>query len=392
MINQITDSIYYIGVDDNDLDLFEHQYNVQPYGISYNSYVIMDEKITIMDTIDARCSNEWFENISNVLSGKDPYYLVVSHMEPDHAANIKAVCDKYPELKVIGNAKTFTFIDQFFGKDFLSDNRREIVTDGSSISIGKHDLTFIFAPMVHWPEVMVTYDSTDKVLFSADAFGRFGALNKTEKSPWMPLARVYYWNIVGKYCTQVTQLLQKAKTLDINIICPLHGPVLEENLEKYIKSYELWASRVPEDPKRVFIAHGSIYGNTAKAAKLLSEKLSASGIPNTVCDLATADLTFTIMSAFYCGKIVLAAATYDGGIFPAMDDFLHHLKSKDFQNRKVGIIENGSWGPVAGRLMIEQLEKMKNIDIYDTKVTIKSSLDENSIAQLEQLAKEIIDS
>lgn len=391
-MNQITNDIYYVGADDNDLVLFEHQYDVRPTGISYNSYIILDEKITIMDTIDIRCSKEWFDNLSEVLCGKDPYYLVVSHMEPDHAANIKAVCDKFPKLRVIGNAKTFSLIDQFFGKEFLPADRKEVVEDNGSISLGKHNLTFVFAPMVHWPEVMVTYDSTDKVLFSADAFGRFGSLNKTANSPWMPLARRYYWNIVGKYCTQVKTLLNKAKTLDIDIICPLHGPVLTEDLEKYISTYELWASREPEDPDRVFITHASIYGNTAKAAQLLSEKLTVAGVKNTVCDLATTELSFAVMGAFFCGKIVFAASTYDGGIFPVMDDFLHHLKSKDYQNRKVGIIENGSWAPVSGRLMAMQLEKMKNIEIYNTKVTIKSALDEISMAQLEGLAKEIISS
>lgn len=390
MVKNITKDICYVGVDDEDIVLFEHQYDIRPIGISYNSYVIFDKKITIMDTVDARCTEEWLKNIKVTLGDEKPYYLVVSHMEPDHAANIRVLCDMYPEMKLIGNARTFTIIDQFFGAEFLIAERRETVQDGDTISLDTHNLTFIFAPMVHWPEVMVSYDSKDKVLFSADGFGRFGTLKKTANALWAPQARRYFWNIVGKYCAQIETLLKKASALDIEIICPLHGPVLSENIEEYIKLYELWSSREPENPDAVFIAHASIYGNTAKACEKLADILRDAGLNVTICDLATSDMSIAVMGAFYAGKIIVASASYDGGLFPVMADFLHHLSYKDFQKRKVGIIENGSWAPVAGRKMEEILAKMKDIEIYDTKVTIKSSLNSESEAKLYELANEII--
>ena len=379
---RITDSILYVGVDDKDLDLFESQYII-PNGISYNSYVIMDEKIAIMDTVDARKTDEWLANLDAVLAGKEPTYLVVSHMEPDHAANIQCLVKKYPQLQVVGNAKTFAMIPQFFDVDL--EGRKVTVKEGDTLNLGTHTLQFFMAPMVHWPEVMVSYEQAEKVLFSADGFGKFGALDADEA--WTCEARRYYFNIVGKYGAQVQALLKKAVTLDIEIICPLHGPILTEDLEYYIGKYDIWSKYEPED-EGVFIAYASIHGNTAKAAKTLAALLEEKGAKRVaIADLSRDDMAEAVEDAFRHDKLVLAAATYDGGLFPCMEDFLHHLKSKNFQKRKVALIENGSWAPQAARKMREILESLKEMDICDTVVSIKSTMNEQTKIALEELAE-----
>ena len=338
----VTDSIIYVGVDDTTLDLFESQYIV-PKGVSYNSYIIMDENITIMDTVDKRATDEWFAKVEKALGDKKPAYLVISHLEPDHAANIKRIADKYPEMKLIGNAKTFSMLPQFFEMDLT--DRTVVVKEGETISIGAHTLQFFMAPMVHWPEVMVTYEQSEKVLFSADGFGKFGALSIEDT--WACEARRYYFNIVGKYGAQVQALLKKAATLDISMICPLHGPILKEDLVYYIGKYNTWSSYEPEDDG-VLVAYASIHGNTAEAAKKLGEILEQKGAKKVVVsDLSREDMAEVIEDAFRYDKVIVAAATYDGGIFPVMEDFLHHLKSKNYQKRTVGIMENGSWAPMA---------------------------------------------
>ncbi len=386
MNNKITDSIYYVGVDDRDIDFFESQYAV-PEGVSYNSYIIMDEKIVIMDTVDARKTEEWLANVREVLDGKQPDYLVVSHMEPDHGSNVARLCELYPDMQVIGNAKTFAFIGQFFDIDL---NARFVeVKEGGTLECGAHTLQFAMAPMVHWPEVMVTYDRKDKVLFSADGFGKFGALD-TEEDDWACEARRYYFNIVGKYGAPVQALLKKAGSLDIRIICPLHGPVLTENLGYYIDKYNTWSSYEPED-KGILVAYASIHGNTAKAAKKLGEILEAKGAAKVVVkDLAREDMSEVIEDAFRYDKMVVAAATYDGGVFPCMEDFLNHLKSKAYQKRCVAVVENGSWGPTAGKVMTDMLSQMKDIRICDKKVTIRSVMKEADICALEALADALL--
>ena len=327
----ISDSIKYVGVDDKDIDLFESQY-VVPDGVSYNSYIIFDDKITIMDTVDARATEEWVKNVEEALDGKKPEYLVISHLEPDHAANIKLIADKYPDMKLIGNAKTFQMLPQFFDEDFS--DRQVVVKEGDEISLGKHSLTFVMAPMVHWPEVMVAYEKTEKILFSADGFGKFGALDTEDEEGWACEARRYYFNIVGKYGAQVQNLLKKAAALDIQTICPLHGPVLKENLGYYLNLYNTWSSYEPED-EGVLVAYASIHGNTAKAAKQIAEKLKAKGVEKMeVMDLSRDDMAEAVEAAFRYDKMVLACATYDGGLFPVMEDFLGHLKAKNFQKRK----------------------------------------------------------
>lgn len=381
----ITDTIKYIGADDKDIDLFESQY-VVPNGVSYNSYVILDEKVAVMDTVDARRGEEWLANLEQALNGREVDYLVVSHMEPDHAANVQRLAEKYPKMVVVGNAKTFPMLGQFFDID-LSE-RSLTVKEGDTLKLGSHELTFVMAPMVHWPEVMVSYESSEKILFSADGFGKFGALDIDED--WACEARRYYFNIVGKYGAQVQALLKKAAGLDIQMICPLHGPILKENLEYYIGKYQTWSSYEPED-EGILVAYASIHGNTAKAAKKLKEILEAKGAKKVaITDLSRDDMAEAIEDAFRYDKMVLAAATYDGGIFPCMEDFLHHLKSKTYRKRTVALMENGSWAPVAAKSMRTLLEQMKDITICDKVVTIKSAMKEATIADMEALADELI--
>lgn len=383
----ITDSIIYVGADDTTLDLFESQY-VVPEGVSYNSYVILDEKTTIMDTVDKRATDEWFINVEKALGDKKPEYLVVSHMEPDHAANIQKAAEKYPDMKIIGNAKTFSMMGQFFDLD-LSDRKVE-VKEGDTISLGKHTLQFFMAPMVHWPEVMVTYEQSEKILFSADGFGKFGALSLTEGEDWACEARRYYFNIVGKYGAQVQALLKKAATLDIAMICPLHGPILKEDLTYYINKYDTWSSYKPED-EGILVAYASIHGNTGEAAKVLGGILEKKGAKKVVVsDLSREDMAEVIEDAFRYDKMIIAAATYDGGVFPVMEDFLHHLKSKNYQNRVIGIIENGTWAPMAAKQMKAMLEEMKDLNICEKVVTIRSTMNDETVAAMDKLADEIL--
>lgn len=382
----ITEQIKYIGVDDKTIDLFEGQY-VVPNGISYNSYLIKDEKNVIMDTVDKRATEEWFKNLEKELENEKPDYLVVSHMEPDHAANIQKLTEKYPDIKIIGNEKTFTFIQQFFDIQKLEE-RKIVVKEGDTISTGKHTLQFFMAPMVHWPEVMVTYEQTEKILFTADGFGKFGTLDTDEE--WTCEARRYYFNIVGKYGVQVQQLLKKATNLDIKIICPLHGPILKDNLSFYVQKYDIWSKYEPED-EGVLIAYASIYGHTKEAAEEMVSILKEKGVEKiAITDLARDDMAEAIEDAFRYDKMILAASSYNMGVFPFMEQFLHHLQGKNFQNRKVGIIENGTWAPSAGRCMREILEKMKNIEICPTVVTIRSKMNEQNKKEMQQLAEEMI--
>ena len=380
----VTDSIKYIGANDKTLDLFEGQYII-PNGVSYNSYVIMDEKIAVMDTIDSRATDEWLENLEKVLGDRKPDFLVVSHLEPDHAANVQLFAEKYPEAKLVGNAKTFAMIPQFFDLDLT--DRTVTVKEGDTLVLGEHILTFVMAPMVHWPEVMVSYESTEKVLFSADGFGKFGALDVDED--WTCEARRYYINIVGKYGAQVQALLKKAAKLDIQIICPLHGPVLKENLGYYIEKYDIWSSYRAED-EGIFIAYASMHGNTAKAANELKQLLEEKGAKVSLTDLAREDMAEAVEDAFRYDRLVVASPTYDGGLFPVVEDFLYHLKHKNYQNRKVALIENGSWAPMSGKKMKEYFESMKNITLYDTTVTVKSTLNHTSREQLNKLAEELL--
>ena len=380
----ITKDIRYIGVNDHKIDLFEGQYTV-PNGMAYNSYVIKDEKIAVMDTVDRNFGDEWLENLKAALEGRTPDYLIVQHMEPDHSANIALFLKEYPDAAVVGNAKTFGMIDAFFGENLC--RNKLVVKDGDELSLGAHTLTFVFAPMVHWPEVIVTYDKKDKVLFSADAFGKFGALDREED--WACEARRYYFGIVGKYGVQAQALLKKAAALDISVICPLHGPVLKENLSYYINLYNIWSSYGVES-EGVVICYTSVYGNTKKAAELLKEELEALGCKKTVLtDLARSDMAEAVEDAFRYGKLVLATTTYNGDIFPFMRQFIDCLTERNFKNRTVGFIENGSWAPVAARVMRGMLEKSKDITYADTLVTVKSALNEESRAAIKQLAKEL---
>lgn len=381
----VTENIKYIGVDDHDIDLFESQYIV-PNGVSYNSYLILDDKIAIMDTVDIRKSAEWFANLETALAGKTPDYLIVSHMEPDHAANIDAVVEKYPNIKIVGNAKTFTMIGQFFDIDI--EDKKVVVKDGDTLELGSHTLKFIFAPLVHWPEVMMTYELSEQILFSADGFGKFGALDTDED--WACEARRYYFNIVGKYGVQVQNVLKKLADVSISTICPLHGPILKDNLEYYINLYDIWSSYKPE-VDGVFVAYASIHGNTAKAAEKFAEILKEKGVEKVaVADLAREDIAECVEDAFKYSKIVLAAASYDAGVFAPMHDFLSHLASKGYKMRKVALIENGSWGPTAAKTMQNMLEGMKNITICENTVTIRSAMKEADIPKLETLADELI--
>lgn len=383
---KLTDSVYYVGADDKTLDLFEGQY-VIPEGISYNSYVIMDEKIAVMDTVDKRATDEWLKNLEEVLGEKEPDYLVVLHLEPDHAANIELFLNKYKNAKLVTNPKAFNMIPQFF--EYLDLNGRKVeVNEGDELSLGAHTLTFVMAPMVHWPEVMVAYEKKEKILFSADAFGKFGALDVDDE--WDCEARRYYINIVGKYGVQVQALLKKAATLDIQKIFALHGPMLTENLGYYINKYDIWSSYRPED-EGIFIAYASVYGHTKQAAEKLKEILEAKGAPKVVItDLARDDMAEAVEDAFRYDRLVLASVTYDGGIFPCMESFIAHLKSKNYQNRKVAFIENGSWAPMAAKKMRAEMEELKNLTFLNSVVSIKSAMKEADIKQLEALADELL--
>ena len=382
---KVTDSILYVGVNDHEVDLFEGQY-VVPNGMAYNSYVILDDKIAVMDTVDIHFAQEWLNNIAEALDGKKPTYLVVQHMEPDHSASIAEFLKVYPDAIVVGNAKTFVMMQQFFGADVAPN--REVVANKGTLELGSHTLTFVFAPMVHWPEVMVTYDAADKVLFSADGFGKFGALDVEED--WDCEARRYYIGIVGKYGAQVQALLKVAATLDIQITCPLHGPVLTENLGHYIEKYDIWSSYKVES-EGVMIAYASVYGNTKKAAEKLAETLKAKGCPKVVLrDLARSDMAENIEDAFRYGKLVLASITYNGDVFPFMHAFLHGLTERNYQNRTLGVIENGTWAPTAGRIIKSAFEKSKNITWLDTTVTIKSAMNAANDAQIEAMADELM--
>ena len=383
---KITDTIKYIGVNDKDIHLFEGQYTV-PNGMSYNSYLIEDEKIVIMDTVDKRATEDWIKNLEEELNGRKPDYLVISHLEPDHAYNIKLVADKYPNMKLIGNVTTFRMLPKFFEIREL-EGRKIIVKEGEELNIGKHTLQFFMAPMVHWPEVMVTYDKLDKVLFAADGFGKFGTIDT--KEDWDCEARRYYFNIVGKYGAQVQALLKKAATLDIKIICPLHGPILKENLEYYISKYDIWSSYTPEDDG-VLVVYASIHGNTENAAKKMAEILEKNGAKKVVLsNLVTDDMAEIIEDAFRYDKVILAASSYNTEVFPPMEQFLNHLRGKNYQNRKIGIIENGSWAPSAAKCMKEIIQKMKNIIICDRVITILSTMNDKNIQEMEELAQEIL--
>lgn len=380
----ISDAVRYVGVDDKDIDLFESQY-VVPNGISYNSYVILDEKVALMDTVDKRGMEQWEKNLLAVLDGRSVDYLVISHMEPDHAGSIKRLVELFPEVTLVGNAKTFAMLPQFFE---LPDCETLTVQENDTLSLGEHALHFVMAPMVHWPEVMVAYESTEKILFSADGFGKFGALDTDED--WACEARRYYFNIVGKYGAPVQALLKKASALDIQTICPLHGPILKENLGYYLDLYDTWSSYRPES-EGVLVAYASIHGNTAEAAKKLGEILEKKGAKKVVVsDIAREDMAEVIEDAFRYDKMVLAAASYDGGVFPCMQDFLHHLQSKAYQKRTVGIVENGSWAPTAAKAMKGVLEGLKEVEIVEPVVTIRSTMKEADIPELEKLAEAIL--
>lgn len=383
MLKKITEDILYAGVDDKTIDLFESQYNV-PNGVSYNSYVILDEKVVVMDTVDKRATNDWIRNLERILGERKPDYLVVSHMEPDHAGSLQILAERYPEMQLIGNAKTFAMMKQFFNLNF--ENRCVIVKEGDEISFGAHTLQFVMAPMVHWPEVMVSYDKLDKVLFSADGFGTFGALDSDAN--WEEEARRYYINICGKYGAPVQALLKKAGTLDIQIICPLHGPVLKENLQYYLEKYHMWSSYQPEEDA-ILIAFASIHGNTREAAFKMAEILKKENKKVVLRDLSREDMSVVIAEAFKYSKLILACATYDSGLFPCMEDFLRHLKAKNYQKRSVVLVENGSWAPQAGKQMKEIIEECKDMKLIEPIITIKSSWKEENQHQFEQVIKDL---
>ncbi|MDE5766406.1 MAG: FprA family A-type flavoprotein [Clostridia bacterium] len=378
----VTDDIIYVGVDDLDIDLFEGQYKV-PHGVSYNSYVCLDKKIAVFDTVDIRKADEWLKNVESALNGAQPDYLIVSHVEPDHSASIPAFLKKYPSATVVGNEKTFVLIKRFYG-DIVTE--KLTVKDGGELDLGRHKITFVFAPMVHWPEVMVSYDSTDGILFSADGFGKFGALSHDE--PWLDEARRYFINIVGKYGVPVQGLLKKASALKINAICPLHGPVLKENLGYYIGKYDVWSSYTPEEDG-VLIAYASVYGNTAAAAKKLAEELQARGVKAEVADLNRCDTAQAVADAFKYSKLVMASITYDGNVMPCADAFINKLKVKNYCNRTVAFIQNGSWAPISAKLMRATFESFKNISFCETAVTVNSAVDGDALAQIEALAAEL---
>lgn len=380
----ISQSVIYVGVDDHKIDLFEGQYAV-PNGVSYNSYLILDEKIALMDSVDARKTEAWLRNVDQALNGRQPDYLVVAHLEPDHSGSIQAAAEKYPDMRLVMSAKALTMLPQFVDAALAS--RVIAVKENDTLSLGSHTLQFIMAPMIHWPEVMISYERSEKLLFSADAFGKFGALDTQEE--WLPEARRYYLNIVGKYGTPVQGLLKKAAALDIRTICPLHGPVLQENLGYYLDKYQQWSSYTPEE-KGTLIAYGTLHGNTARAALLLADKLRAAGETVTVADLARDDMARALADAFRFDKMVLACPTYDGNFFPKMEDFLLHLKAKSFQKHRVALIENGSWAPMAAKCMKAYLEQMKDITLIEPIVTIKSTLSAENLEQLSSLAEAIM--
>ena len=383
--NKLTEKVYYVGVDDKDIDLFEGQYIV-PNGISYNSYIIADKKIAVMDTVDARKTNEWLINIEKVLNGKKPDYLVILHMEPDHTGSLETFLNKYPDCKIVSNAKLFAMIPQFFEGLNIDDEHKVVVAEGGKLELGEHVLTFVMAPMVHWPEVMVAYDNKDKILFSADGFGKFGALDTDED--WACEARRYYINIVGKYGAPVQSLLKKASTLNIEKIFPLHGPMLTENLSYYINKYDIWSSYRAED-KGILIAYASVYGHTKFAAEKLAEELNNMNQKTILTDLARDDMAEAVEDAFRYDRLVLASVTYDGGLFPVMEQFISRLKSKNYQNRKVAFIENGSWAPLSAKLMKTEMEKLKNITIIEPVLTIKSSFKTENQETLKELARNL---
>ncbi len=381
---EVSKDIYYIGVNDHNIDLFEGQYDV-PHGMAYNSYVILDEKIAVLDTVDAHFTDEWLNNLEVVLNGRKPDYLIIQHMEPDHSANIQNFMKVYPETVIVGNTKTFVMLEQFFDIDISI--KKQVVKNNETLCLGTHTLTFVFAPMVHWPEVMMTYDNIDKVVFSADAFGKFGANDIEEE--WACEARRYYFGIVGKYGTQVQAVLKKLADLDIQIICPLHGPVLKDNLDEYIHLYDLWSSYQVES-QGVVIAYTSVYGNTKKAVQLLVEQLKANGCPKvSVHDLARDDMAEAVEDAFRYNQLVLATTTYNNDIFPFMKEFIHHLKEKNYQNRQIAFIENGSWAPMAAKVMNNMLSDCKNITFAETLVTIQSAMKASAEEKVCQLAKEL---
>lgn len=379
----ISDSVLYIGADDKTLDLFESQYPV-PNGVTYNSYVILDEKVAVMDTADQRVTEQWFDNLEQALGGRTPDYLIISHMEPDHAANIRRFAEKYPEAKLVGNAKTFAMVGQFFALEL--EGRKVEVKEGETLELGAHTLQFFMAPMVHWPEVMVTYEQKEKILFSADGFGKFGVMDAEE--PWDEEASRYYLNIVGKYGAQVQALLKKAAGLDIAVICPLHGPILKEDLAHYLGKYQTWSTYQPE-AHGVLVAYASIHGNTARAARQLAEMLEEKGEQVELLDLTRTDVSYAVQKAFYYDRMVAAACTYDAGLFPPMEEFLLHLKSKGYQKRTVGIMENGSWAPMAAKHMRAILETLKEVTIQEPVVTIKSAPGEAALEQMKALAESL---
>ena len=388
-MKKISEAILGVGVDDTTIDLFESQY-VVPHGVSYNSYLIFDEKVALMDTVDARGIEQWEKNLLAALDGRKVDYLIVSHLEPDHAGSIGRLVELFPEVTLVGNAKTFQMLPQFFDELPVDENHKITVAEGESLSLGTHTLNFYMAPMVHWPEVMVTYESSEKILFSADGFGKFGALDYEDPEGWVCEARRYYFNIVGKYGAPVQALLKKAAGLDIRTICPLHGPVLKENLGYYIGLYDTWSSYKPED-KGVLVAYASIHGNTAKAAQKFAEMLRAKGVEKvSVMDLSRDDMAEAVEDAFRYDRLVLAACSYDGGVFPCMEEFLHHLKAKNYQNRKVALIENGSWASTAGKVIAGMLEKSKNITMLEKPVKIMSSLSEENLKELDEMAEELM--
>ena len=384
----VSDAILGISVNDTTIDLFESQYPV-PGGVSYNSYLIRDEKTAVLDTVDARATGAWLEALEAELGGKAPDYLVVSHVEPDHSANVARLAEKYPAMQVVGNAKTFAYLENFF-PGAIEAGRRVTVKDGDSLSLGSHTLHFVFAPMVHWPEVMVSYESSEKVLFSADGFGRFGVVAEGDSfANWADDSRRYFLNIVGKYGPQVQALLKKAAGLEISQICPLHGPVLGGDLTPYLRLYDTWSSYKPEDPAAILVASASIHGHTREAAHLLAEKLRAAGAEVTEMDLTRTDVSYAVAEAFRCGKLALACATYDGFLFPPMEAFLTHLKTKNFQNRTAGLLENGMWAPMAGKLMAAALAGMKNITVCEHNVSIRGAAHPCDEAQLDALVSEL---
>ena len=387
-IPTIADAVRYVGADDNSLALFENQYPIQPMGVSYNSYLILDEKIAVMDSVDVRAADEWLAKLTHELNGRSPDYLVISHMEPDHSGSILRLAEKYQEMKLVGNTKTFTMLRQFFGAKAPTDDRLLEVGEGGTLPLGAHTLHFMLAPMVHWPEVMVAYEETEKILFSADAFGRFGSLGRTAAAPWAPQARRYYYNIVGKYGAQVQALLKKAAALEIETICPLHGPVLTENLGYYLNTYNTWSSYQPED-EGITIAYASVYGHLKAAVEELAAALEARGQKVSVFDLARDDMAEAVEDAFRYDRLVLASITYQGEIFPFMSTFIHTLAEHAYQNRTVALVEAGSWAPAAAKVMTKELEGMKDITLAQNKVTVLGSLNDASRAQIEALADEL---